>query len=413
MNLKMIPKLLKVLPESLRHKLYRHQATVPEFALDINFTVEIARTETDLEKAYSVLHDSYVTAKLMTPDQSGLRCNLYTFLPHTTVIVAKYKGEIVGTVSLIRDSIWGLPSDKDYQKENKRLRLDGNKLVEVSALAVSKNFRNSGNAVSLLLMKYLYNYAFHFLNSNCLVCTVHPRAEDFYKALWHFDRNGDVVSYQFVQGALAVHLSMDISLAKVQKVVNSYPTKCVNQNLALFVLHEDFRFKYPQHRFGAQIDPVFTPELFEKFCVIKTDVWHSLSQIEKHSLYSIYFELFGYCNPQLQVEIKDTNYMARSYRVPIELTTAVQCGDRYIFTKLTDLSAGGAFIAWPKDLGAPGSQIALSFKIGDKIIKTKAEVTWKNDGQSHLQPHGFGIKFLHSLGEENISLKNWLYHHVG
>lgn len=100
MILKLASKLIKLLPEQVRHQFYRSQVIVSEFALDQNFTVEIARSKADLESAYKLLHDSYVGCKLMSPHQSGLRCNLYTFLPHTTVIVAKLNGETVGTVSL-------------------------------------------------------------------------------------------------------------------------------------------------------------------------------------------------------------------------------------------------------------------------------------------------------------------------
>lgn len=406
---KLITKVFKLMPESIRHQFYRNRAEVPEFALDMNFTVEIARTEADLESSYRLLHDSYVSAKLMSPDESGLRCNLYTFLPHSTVIVAKYKGEVVGTVTLIRDSIWGLPTDNDYKNENNRLRSAGGKLVEVSALAVSKSYRSSGNAVSLLLMKYLFNYTFHFLNSNRLVCTVHPRAEDFYKALWHFDRNGEVVNYQFVKGALAVHLSMEVSSGKLEKLVSSYPSKSLTKNLVLFVLHADFRFKYPDRRLGAQIDPVLTPELFEHFCVKKTGVWKTFTDAQKQSLYSIYFELFGYCNSQLQIELKDPNYLGRSYRVPTEVATAVQFDKRHIFTKLTDMSTGGAFVSWPEDQPDPVDDIVVSFKIGERTVKTKATITWKNKGQSHLQPYGFGIKFLNTESTGIIQLKDWFY----
>lgn len=410
---KLITKLLKLMPESYRHQFYRSQVQVPQFALDDNFSIEIARTEEDLESAYRLLHDCYVATKLMTPHASGLRCNLYTFLPHSTVIVAKYNGETVGTVSLIRDSVWGLPSDKDYRNENDRLRKAGHKLVEVSALAVSKDFRNRGNSVSLLLMKYLYNYTYQFLNSDCLVCTVHPRAEDFYKALWHFDRNGKVVEYQFVHGALAVHLSMEVSTAKQEKIVASYPSQDLDKNLALFVLSEDSRFKYPSRRLGAQIDPVLTPELFEEFCVKKTGVWSTLTAVEQDSLYTLYHGLFGYCNPTLKVKSNVATPMVRDYRIPIEVSAVVHNKDSQFFVKITDLSVGGAFVAWPKDQAEPDSHMMISFKVGDMIVKIKAEVAWKNNGKSHLQPYGFGIKFPKAKALEGVALKNWLYSQAG
>lgn len=406
--IKFVVRLTKCLPEKIRYRIFRNRVEVPAFAMDPNFSIGIARNQSDLESSYGLLHDCYVATKLMTPHFSGLRCNLFTFLPHSTVIVAKYNGKTVGTVSLIRDSSWGLPSDKDYKIENDKLRRAGQKLVEVSALAVSKEFRNSGNAVSLLLMKYLYNYTFHFLSSSCLVCTVHPRAEDFYRALWHFERNGKIVQYQFVQGALAVHLSLEISYEKMEMAKSSYRSQELKKNLVLFVLAKDSRFHYPIRKLGAQIDPVLTPELFEYFCVQKTHVWHTLSAAEKNSLYSVYKSLFGYCNRVLLADSNITDLTSRDYRIPVEIIAMLQENGHCRIVKITDLSEGGAFIAWPKDLTDPSSQVMITFKMGNSIIRMNGEIAWKNNGKSYLQPYGFGVKFPAAKKVVGTGLKNWL-----
>ncbi len=413
MALKLATRILKRLPESWRYRFYRSWFSVPDLAWDENFRVEIASSEKDLECAYRVLHDAYVATQLMTPHASGLRCNLYSFLPHTTVIVAKYKGEIVGTVSLIRDSVWGLPSDKDYRKENDTLRDGGRKLVEVSALAVAPSFRNAGNAVSFLLMKYIFNYSAQYWGVDHLVCTVHPRAQDFYKALSHFQRNGGVIQYPFVQGALAVHLSMLISAAHTEKIIRSYPSKDVNRNLMLFFLNEDPRLTYPSHRRGAQIDPVLTPELFERFCVRETGVWNNLTSFEKNSFYHLYFGMFGYCNPQLQVRPEASDPCLRDYRIPTEILAVIDRGQESHFAMLTDLSKGGAFLAWSKERGDLGSSFPISFKIGSTIIRTTAEVIWKNDGSSLQHPHGIGIKFKEEQAISSLNLQSWLYDRAG
>lgn len=409
MILKLFLSIIGLFPEKWRHQFYRQCVVVPEFALDNELSIEIARTKDDLESAYRLLHDCYVGTKLMLPNDSGLRCNLYTFFPHSTVIIAKYKGEIVGTVSLIRDSGWGLPSDKDYQFENSQLRKRGLKLVEVSALAVSRKFRKRGNSVSLLLMKYLYNYTSGYFNSDCLVCTVHPRAEDFYKSLWHFDRNGQVVEYNFVQGALAVHLSMEISLEKQNKIVASYGTDDPLRNLALFVLKKDLRFKYPKRQAGSQIDPVLTPDLFEYFCIRKTDVWETLSVTEKNCLRSIYYSLFGFNNPVLNSISDAGNSGLREYRVPIEVGAIVELGGQRRSVKVTDVSPGGAYLAWPKEIGIPQSKMTLSLKIKNSIVHLQAEVAWINQGKSHLHPYGFGVKFLNTHKNQSFNFTNWLY----
>lgn len=407
--IKFILKILKFVPETVRLQFYRSQAEVPEFAMDSDFTIEIARSRDDLESAYELLHECYVATKLMSPHSSGLRCNIFSFLPHTTVIVAKYKNQVIGTVSLIRDSSWGLPSDKDYKTENNELRKANNQIVEVSALAVSKSYRKVGNSVSLLLMKYLYNYTRQYFSSNCLVCTVHPRAEDFYKAFWHFKRNGKQVSYQFVQGALAVHLSMQMSDQIQEKIVASYPSKEIHKNFALFVLNQDARFIYPERQSRSKIDPVLTPYLLEYFSVDRTDFWSTFSSQEQAQLICIYEGIFGTLNGKFKQVDLSLLKTAKEYRIPAEVTAMISVGDQMVMGRILDLSTGGAFVTWPKNLPELATEMTIKFKIGNQTVQLNCQSTWKNEGTSSLHASGFGIKFIENKKLEAHHIKNWIY----
>lgn len=402
-------KMIQYLPEKIRLSLYRKMAQVPELAFDSNFKVEIARTQEDLEKAYRLLHDCYVGSKLMTPHPSKMRCTLYSFLPDCTVIVAKYKGSVVGTVSLIRDSYWGLPSDQDYKLENDHLRSHGNNIVEVSALAVDKNFRHAGNAVSLLLMKYLYNYVATFLEATQLICTVHPRAEDFYKALWDFRRNGKVIRYKYVEGALAIHISKEVSAKHAEKVIKSYGSDSIKFNLGLFVTTSDNRFHYPLREAGRKIDPVLTPDLFEYFCVVKTKLWENLTSIQKQGLLNVYTGLFQYKNAILESEFKLEATQRRHYRIPLAIQGLVKHGEKLTFVKVLDLSAEGAFISWSDELPATNQTVSLTFKISGQSFTMKSEVKWTKRGNSQTQGYGYGIRFLNPESLSSGVLQNWLY----
>ena len=199
----LVMKLLKYLPQFLRLKLIRRNIHIPDAPQD--FQVCIATTEIELEKSYSLLHDCYVGNKLMAPDASGLRCNFYSFLPFTTTIVAKIGNNVVGTVSLIKDSSSGLPSDKNFKYENDLLRIKNKKLVEVSSLAIDPQYRKKAHIVSLFLMKYLQHYCTHHMGVTTVTCVVHPRARDFYAAFWGFTSNKKVVKYKFVNNALLTY----------------------------------------------------------------------------------------------------------------------------------------------------------------------------------------------------------------
>lgn len=389
--------LSKLLPNSLMDRVIRSRVSLSDVAFDQEFSVEIAKSKEDLEHAYSLLHESYVSAKLMKAHSSGLRCNWYSVLPQTTTIVVKYKGVVAGTVSLIVDSSSGLPSDSEYLTENNELRRSLGRLVEVSALAVSKKFRHNGHIVSLLLMKYLFNYATKFLHGKGLVCTIHDRAESFYRALWHFQRNGKLVRYPYVEGARAIHMSLEISPAKSEQIINSYGTEDMRKNLALFVLNEDRRFFYPNRITGQVLDPVMTPELLNYFFVERTSLCNEISHEKKNFLFDMYKAIFGrgaveeIFGKVVNVEFK------RSYRVPTDINVLVSIGDQATFGRIINLNSDGCFISLSEAISEFNGEIRMSFKLGDKLVSAKGISTWKNSGVCLHQSNGFGVKFLSQL----------------
>lgn len=403
---KVLTKAFQKVPESLRFPLLRLLARVPELALNQNFRIEIAQSKEDLECAFKLLHDCYVGKGLMKPHQTGMRCNMFTFLPHSTIVVVKLHEIVVGTVSLIRDSKCGLPSDKDFLNENENLRHVNKNLVEVSALAVCPEFRKQGNAISLLLMKYLYNYCKDFFQSDCLVCTVHPRAEDFYKSLWNFKRNGDVVKYQFAGGALAVHLSMTLSEDSERHIVRSYGSQTKRRNLALFVLEKDSRFVFPKRENGEQIDPVMSLESFQYFCFEKAATWFELSDREKSILVSIYRQykskttkllaqhFVNQSHLQIHQDVQIQRPVQRDYRFPTNVFSIIQDENNSQFAKIKDISSGGAFVQWNSQHAPPKGQFRITLKIKNQTFQAVAEVAWIN---SHPKDHstcGFGIRFI-------------------
>lgn len=99
--------------------------------------LKIADSRDELEACFSLLHDAYVDSGFMQPDLSGMRVTIYHALPTTTTLCAKWDGEVVGTISLIRESAFGFPLQKIFDLSD--VRQKGGKLAEVSALAIHRN----------------------------------------------------------------------------------------------------------------------------------------------------------------------------------------------------------------------------------------------------------------------------------
>jgi len=136
-----VRKLISWLPREQRFKVFRSFADCNP-APSSRLQLKIAETKEELEACFAVLHDAYVDSGFMKPDPSGMRVTIYHALPTTTTLCAKYDGEVVGTISLIRESALGVPLQKIFDLNS--VREKEGLIAEVSALAVHRRFRKTG-----------------------------------------------------------------------------------------------------------------------------------------------------------------------------------------------------------------------------------------------------------------------------
>lgn len=408
---KLIRQALFRLPQYIKNPIIRSQVKVTNTLEKENIQVLVAEDKTDFETAFQLLHESYFDSGLMDKHPSGLRCNSYSFLPHTTIIILKKDGIVIGTVSLIRDSAMGLPSDEKYKFENDSLRVNGRVLTEVSALAIDKNFRNQGHILSLLLMKYLYIYSKRHSDTEYLVCTVHPRAEDFYRALWGFVRKGKIVSYDYVKGALAVYMSMYISPEAEKALYDSYHSADPTVNLVHFCLMEDKRFHYPQYQQGQILNIKMTPEILNYFFNVRTNLFADLNEFHKKMFYEIYYYHFG-------KEVIDTYFpprtekIIREFRTPTRINAKIMHENKFVDGVILDLSSSGCYVSLSsKSRININDNFELKFNLGDKDFSLKGSSVWMNSGENNRLPIGVGVKFEVSMLQLALELKKWMKRH--
>ena len=274
-------------PRSVRFAIFRSFVQC-EPKPDKRLILKIAETREELEACFKLLHDAYVSSGFMKPASSGLRATIYHALPTTTTLCAKYDGEVVGTLSLIRESVFGFPLQAIF--DLKEIRLRGGKIAEVSALAVHPDFRKTGGAILFPLMKFMYEYCTTFFDTRHLVIAVHPTRIEMYESLLLFKRltENEVMNYDFANGAPAVGASLDLRMApkqykkiygqkKQRKNMYEYFTKLKMPNILL-----------PNRRYFTTNDPVMTTELLDYFFNQRTEVFETLTMREKLLLHSIY-----------------------------------------------------------------------------------------------------------------------------
>jgi hypothetical protein len=247
---------------------------LPE-ALPEELKIKVADSDEEFLAALELLHDAYVEEGLMRPHAQGVRVTKFHALPTTSLIVAKWRDEVVGTVTIVQDSPFGLPADNVVELGALR---DGGLLVEVSSLAIQRDFRLGHGAVLMPLIAYCVRYQYRYLGAERMVITVNPAHVSFYETVFCCDRllAPDIEQYDFVEGApaVAMYASRDEHLARL---ISRYAGQPVQKNLWRLIWQLDSpNIDYPDHFFGTAP----SQELFELLFDRWTDLLQHLSPRE-------------------------------------------------------------------------------------------------------------------------------------
>ena len=176
--------------------------------------VGLASDTATYDAAFRLVHDQYVWRGYMTPTPSGRRLSVHHALPTTKVFVANRLDRLVGTLTLVQDSLLGLPLDDLYRDEVAELRDRGRRIAEVAALATAGDCRRTGIAVVSHLMRMVVTYALKIAGINDLCITVNPRHVEFYRTCLRFEAIGPERAYGKVNGAPAVAMRLDLDVAR-------------------------------------------------------------------------------------------------------------------------------------------------------------------------------------------------------
>ena len=280
-------RVLHALPRDLRFALYRSLADC-DSAPDPRLQLKIADTQEELEACFAILHDAYVVSGFMQPHPSGLRVTPYHALPTTTTLAAKWDGQVVGTISLVREGVFGFPLQSIFDLAPVRAR--GGQVAEISALAVHPSFRGTGGRVLFPLMKFMFEYCTAFFDTRNLVIAVNPNKIELYESLLFFERLQEqtVDRYDFANGAPAVGAALDL-LHAPELFRRAYAGRRENKNLHRYFTGLRMpNIALPLRRYHTTNDPVMTPALLDHFFNRRVPVFAGLDARKLQLLHSIY-----------------------------------------------------------------------------------------------------------------------------
>jgi GNAT superfamily N-acetyltransferase len=248
-----------------------------------------------------------------------MRVTIYHALPTTTTLCAKFDGEVVGTMSLIREGVFGFPLQAIFDLSGVRAK-EGN-IAEISALAVHPKFRQTGGTILFPLMKFMYEYCTEYFDTRHLVIAVNPNRIEMYESLLFFERLQEnvVENYDFANGAPAVGATLDLHLATklFEKV---YGSRRDRKNLYKYFVKTKLKnIVKPLRKYHTTNDPVMSVDVLGYFFSKTRAGFDAFDTRQKLLLKSIY-DLPAYSKvlPELPDRIEAHHPLRRHQRYSIK-----------------------------------------------------------------------------------------------
>ena len=175
--------------------------------------MKVAATRDERRGAFELVYQSYLRAGLCAENRCGMRFTPYQLLDTTDIIIAKLRGDVISTVSLVRDGELGLPMEEIYPDEVARRRDAGLRLAEVSCLADRRQSASRFFQLFCELSRVMAQLA-NQVGVDELLVSVHPRHAPLYRRYMAFEQIGDRREYPTVCGNPAVALSLNFAHAQ-------------------------------------------------------------------------------------------------------------------------------------------------------------------------------------------------------
>lgn len=252
-----------------------------------NYSVEFARDRADLLKAFELVHQSYMECGYIDRQEGELRVRIFDLLPGSITIVAKNDDQVVGTISVVMDSRFGLPMEEAFSEEIKTLRRRGRRIAEVTGLSIRKSHRNSRLVFDMFQLLTLY------LTSSPVddVCVaVSPPQAAFYETVLLFERMGDVRSYSSKKNDPVVGLTLPL-FNYFSRLESEYSGVPYESNLYAIFYSKNAIAEKMSMVSRRMREPLMPTDVLRYFLKEKTNLFSSLSESDRRILLQLYPDL--------------------------------------------------------------------------------------------------------------------------
>lgn len=165
--------------------------------------IRIARNKDEVHRANQLIAETYVREGFWQEGEDHVATDKWLNTPHRTVILVidkqkQNQNEIIGTVSIVKDSPDGLPADGFQPQTINRFRSNGETLAQVTSLAFKKG-QSQQQKLVLFLFKYALQFVLYYTRIERLLSLCNPRHARFYSMALGFQMLGQAVYYPYAK----------------------------------------------------------------------------------------------------------------------------------------------------------------------------------------------------------------------
>lgn len=370
-------KYVKYLPKKFRYSLFRNNLNLLQ-TLPRELSFKVATTQQEYLQALEILHQCYLEKGYTKKNKSNIRVTPYHLLPITTVLLALWKNEIIGTISIIRDNPLGVPMDKSFDLS--KFRQKGTIVAEISALAIKKEFRGKSGEIFFPFVRFTWNLSYHFLGIDYFVIAVNPSMSELYESIYLFKPlplQNRIVNYDFANNNPAVGQYINLRTSFIQ-FADIYKSARLKNNLYCFM--KQFSFGIDQYPLQKYFTHFYTPTQVSWFRQLHYLLDEKLSDSMKNKI----AQTFGYVSFQ---QMEDCPHLNR-FRIPVSFHIL-----NLENSKIINISVNGIAIQTTHILNN-FIPIVIQCEIGpNNVTSIIAEPIWNNKSGVH------GMKVLKSSKE--------------
>ncbi|MCH2535755.1 MAG: PilZ domain-containing protein [Bdellovibrionales bacterium] len=390
---------IQKLPQFIQGRIYRNMLCLTD-RIPEDLTFKVAESKEELEEAFKLVYESYKGVGIIDELDEKLWMTKYQLMPTTTILIAKWKQQIIATACIIVDSPLGIPVEE--VADLTKFREKGYAISEVSSVAIHKDFRKMNPGILMPLWKYIYEYSYYFAGIDILVATIHQSVKGYFKHVLQFTelpRKEGAKKYSQVKDSNPATLMIDLNtlIKRYKKVYKNAPNE---KNLYRYYVEVKFHnFNFGENPIPGAVNPVMKPSYLDYFLSKKPSIFKQLGEQEVQMVGSSYFygqfkEVLSkhFCCP---ISSETRSNLRVLYNKTVEAVD--HSNNEQIVCKLRDISKHGIRFRCEKDL-TPGTILTIDIPVKEthlKSVSTNVEVLWKRNCL-------FGCRIV------DINESNWL-----